>query len=368
MGRTLSAVTAIIGKDLRLFGRDRFYVLITVLGLGMFGGLFWLLPADVEEDIPIGIHLPGAEALFEAELGARGLDEATQEGLAVDLFASASQLEEAVALGDTLHAGLDFPEGFLEAAAAGQPTTVRVLLAGDAPHALRPALTAAVREIAATLGGDQPPVTLPDLDEMVVGTDRAGDPVSLREQMRPLLVFLVLLMEMFALASLVAVEIAQRTATAVLATPTRVGQLLAAKALLGTALAFGQGLVIAAVTGALAQAPGLVAAALLLGAVLVTGFGLLAGATGQDFVAIVFWSMLLFVPLAIPAFAVLFPGSTALWIQALPSHGFVEVLVGTTIDGEGWAQAWPNLALLAAWGVAAFVAGTAVLAGRIRRA
>ena len=363
MARSLSAITAIIGKDLRLFARDRFYVLITLLGLVMFGGLFWVLPSEVDEEIPIGVHLPGGEELFE-----EALEEAGDDGLVVDVFASPSELEGAVARGDALLAGLDFPEGFLAAAAAGQPTTVRVLLAGEAPEALRPALAASVREIASALAGDEPPVALPELDEMVIGDDRAGDPISLREQLRPLLIFLVLLMEMFALASLVAIEIAQRTVTAVLVTPTRVGQLLAAKAVLGTALAFGQALLIAVVTGALSHAPGLVAMALLLGSLLVTGVGLIAGATGQDFVAIVFWSVVAFVPLAIPALAVLFPGSPALWVQALPSYGLVEVLVRTTIRGQGWSQSWPYLAMLAAWAAAAFAGGAAVLAARVRRA
>ena len=363
MPPAVTAVAAIISKDLRLFSRDRFYVLITVLGLVMFGGVFWVLPADVEERIPIGLHLPGGQPLIE-----EGLEEAGEEGLDLALFESSEQLETAVADGNALVAGLDFPDGFIEAAASGQPTTVRVLLGGEAPEALRPALSASVNELVLTIAGDEPPVTLPELDEMVLGEDRAGDPVPLREQMRPMLVFLVLLMEMFALASLVATEIAGRTATAVLVTPTRVSQLLAAKALLGTVLAFSQALVIAGVTGALGHAPGLVVVTLLLGSILVTGFGLLAGATGQDFIAIVFWSVLLFIPLAIPAFAVLFPGSPSTWVQALPSHGLVEALVRVTIYGGGWAEAWPHLAALAGWCVAAFGAGAAVLGVRVRRA
>ncbi len=363
MAHTRNAVTAIVAKDVRLFLRDRFYLFITVLGLVMFGGLFWVLPATVEEQLPVGVHLPGAEALLEA-----GLDDAGEEGLDVTVFRSAEALEEAVAAGDDLVAGLDFPADFLAAAAAGRPTTVRVLIAGQAPEGLQGALAAGVREIAHELAGNPLPVTMPELDEMVLGVDRAGDPVALREQLRPLLIFVVLLMEMFALASLVAIEIAQRTAAAVLVTPARVGDLLAAKALLGTGLAFGQAVLIALVTGTLVHAPALILLALLLGALLVTGFGLMAGATGQDFVAIVFWSVLFFIPLMVPAFAVLFPGTPALWVQALPSYGLVETLVRTTTRGAGWAEVWPYLAVLAAWCAVAFAAGTAVLARRVARA
>ena len=355
-------VVAIIGKDLRLFFRDRFYLFISALGLVLFGGLFWLLPDTVETELHVGIHAPGLDALLtEAE------EDAADDGLALTVVDSVEELETAVADGDELAAGLSFPEDFVAAIAAGDPTTVRLLLSSDAPEGLRSALAGVAREAAFAIAGDDPPVEVPELDAMVLGTDRADDPLSLREQLRPLIVFVVLMMEMFALASLVATEIAQRTVTAIVTTPARISDVLAAKATLGTLLAFSQAVLIALVTASLGHQPGLVLVTLALGALLVTGVGLLAGASGGDFIAVVFWSVLFFVPLAIPAFAVLFPGTPALWVQALPSHGLVETLVRTTGYGEGWAQAWPYLGVLVAWCVAVLAIGTAVLARRARQ-
>ncbi len=372
MGGRANAVAAIIAKDVRLFARDRFYLFISILSLVFFGGLFWLLPASVEATAPIGVHLPDLELLLE-QRGAPpdalddGLDQAGEQGLEIVDYGSSRELERAVADGEEVVAGLDFPADFLDRVAGGQPTTVTLLLAGDAPEALRPALAGAVRELAFTIAGEEPPVAVPELEEMVLGVDRSDAPLTMRDQLRPMLVFLVLLMEMFALASLVAVEIAQRTVTAVLVTPARIGDLLAAKTLFGAVLAFGQALLIALVTGALGHALGTVLLALALGAVLATGFGLLAGATGKDFIGIVFVSVVLFIPLMIPAFAVLFPGTPALWIRALPSYGLVEVLLRTSGHGDGLAEVWPHLAALAAWCVAVFGAGTAVLHARLRR-
>lgn len=356
------AVAAIVAKDLRLFTRDRFYVLVTVMGLVFFVGLFWVLPATVQATLPVGVHLPGPQRLLIA-----GMAESADEGVELVAFESRDELAEAVAAGDKVIAGLSFPRGFFTDVATGTPTTVEVLLAGEAPAALRPALAAAVRELAFLVAGEDPPVALPELEEMVLGEDRSDAPLALRDQLRPLLIFLVLMTEMLALASLVAVEIVQRTATAVLVTPVRVGQLLAAKALFGSVLAFGQALVVAVATGTLAHEPLLVLTTLLLGSLLVTGVGLLSGSAGQDFITTVFWGMLFLVPLLIPAFAVLFPGTPALWIRLLPSYGVVEVLVRTTGYGEGWAQAWPHLTALAAWCAAAFVIGTLVLGRRVRR-
>jgi ABC-2 type transport system permease protein len=356
------AVTAIIGKDLRLFLRDRFYLFITVLGLVFYVLVFWLLPATVEESIRIGLHLPGGEALL-----ADGLEGEAEQGLEVVAFPTSRELEAAVLAGDEVLAGLDFPQDFLAATASGTPTTARVLLSGEAPAVLDDALSAVVAEVALAFAGREPPVVFPDVDELVLGVDRSGEYLSLQEQLRPLLLLVVLLVEMFALASLVATEIAQRTITAILATPARVRDVLAAKTLLGTTLAFSQAVLLAALTATLTEEPLLVIVALLLGAVLVTGFGLMAGAIGRDFITIVFWSVAFFVPLAIPAFAMLFPGTPALWIRALPTYGLAETLVRVTGYGEGWGEVWPELAMLLVWCVAAFLAGAAVLGRRVVR-
>jgi ABC-2 type transport system permease protein len=361
VGGRAGIVASILVKDVRMFARDRFYVVVSVIGLVFYVLVFWILPASVDETIGLGIHLPGGEALLEGV----PIDEA--EGFAVHVFGSADELASAVEAGDDVAAGLDFPPGFVEAVSAGQATTVRALLAADAPEGLRPALVSGVREMAFGLAGDEPPVAFPELEESIVGPDRTGQQLSLRERVRPLFIFLVLLVEMFALAALVAAEISQRTVTAVLATPARVSDLLAAKAVFGTLLAFSQVLLLVVATGSFTAQMGVLLVGLLLGALLVTGFGLLAGSTGQDFVGIVFWSMLFLIPLAVPAVAALFPGAAAGWIQALPTYGLVEVIIGAASYAQGFADVWPHLLALTAWCAVILAVGVAVLGRRVAR-
>jgi ABC-2 type transport system permease protein len=361
----LGIVRTILAKDAREFARDRFYVLVSILGLVFYVGIFWVLPSTVEETVGLGIHLEDAGPLL-GSLGVEALGSQV-EGLEVVAFDSSDDLEAAVADGQQVVAGVDFPAGFLRDVAAGDRVSVRVLLPGDAPEELRPALTGLVREAAFAVAGEAPPVTPPDLQDVVVGTDRTGVQVPLRDRMRPLFVFFVLLMEMFALASLVAAEIHQRTITAVLVTPARVADVLVAKATLGTLLAFGQAMLLVFATGSAGRGLPLLTVALLLGAILVTGVALIAGATGQDFVGIVFWSVLFMVPLAIPAFSALYPGSAAAWVQALPTYGLVQVLLGVTAYGEGWGDVLPDLAALTVWGVLVLTAGVLVLSRRVVR-
>lgn len=360
MSGRLHIVRAILAKDLRAFARDRFYVSVSILGMVVYVLVFWLLPADVDETLSLGVHLEGAAPLLAGVAG-------QADGLEVVTFDDPVALEQAVAAGDGPVAGLDFPPGFLGSVAAGEATTVRVLLPADAPEELRPALTALVRELAFVIAGDPPPVRVPDLDEAVVGIDRAGDQVALQEQLRPLFVFLVLLVEMFALASLVAAELQLRTITAILVTPARVGDVLAAKSVLGTTLAFSQALVLLLATATFVRGFAVLAVALLLGSLLVTGLAMVAGSIGRDFISIVFWSMVFMIPLLIPAFAVLFPGTASAWVQALPSYGLVNVIVGVTAYGDGWREVGADLAILTGWCLVAFALGVTVLRRRVAR-
>ncbi len=103
----------------------------------------------------------------------------------------------------------------------------------------------------------------------------------------------------------------------------------------------------------------------MLGAVLVTGFGMIAGSFGRDFLETLFISLLFMIPLMIPAFGALFPGSVAPWIKVLPTYGLVDAVVGVTIDGAGWSEIGGSLLVLAAWCLAAFALGAAILRRRV---
>jgi ABC-2 type transport system permease protein len=364
-------VLAIVRKDLVEFSRDRLWMILTPLALVMFAVIFWLLPATVEETIPVGIS-PASVALLFDRLAATG--EGSGEGMRFVPFESDEALAAAVAGRERVATprgevrvlvGMSFPEGFALRLAAGAPTTVRVYLDAEVPPELRGAMTSAVRELAFTLAGATVPVTLPATDEIVLGVDRAGAQIPLRERMRPMLAFFVLLTESLALASLLASEVGSRTITALLVTPARTSDIVIAKGVTGTLLAFGQALVLLVVTRSLGVNPGVVLAAVLLGAVLMAGVALLAGAAGRDFMTTLFIGVLLLLPLMIPAFSLLFPGTASPWVQAMPSYGIVQALVGATAYGQGFAELAGHFATGATWAALAFVLGGLALARKV---
>ncbi len=344
-------VRAIMGKDLREFARNRFFMLITFLVLVVWVAIFWVLPDSVDETVRLGVA---------------GLDiPVDQQGLSLAPFDSEQELRDAVAEGtDGIVAGIAFPQGFIEAVASGDQPTVTLLIPAGLPAQQQTLMEALVQEAAFAFAGSAPPVN-PITEAQILGIDRIGDQISLQEQMRPMLLVLVLMVETFALSSLVAIEIQQRTVTAILATPATVSDVLAAKGLFGTALAFTEVALLGLLIGAFAANAPIILIALLLGAVLVTGFGMIAGSFGKDFLETLFISMAFMIPLMVPAFGALFPGSAATWVRILPTYGLVEAVVGVTIDGDGWSQVAGALAILALWGAGAFIAGAMILKRRV---
>jgi ABC-2 type transport system permease protein len=379
-------VGAIVRKDLVEYGRDRLWLFLTILVLAVVIALFWVLPGGVDESIPLGVS---------------GLDDpagilggaAVKKGLEVVPFASGDELERVVAgeadawqTGESttvrdrgsdqpppagaqeanVDVGIAFPEGFLAATAAGEQTEVTLYVDGSVSGEIRTAMAGLVRELAFQVAGHPLPVEAPAQVFVVLGADRAGNQQSPREGFRPLFVFMVLMMELFAMASLIAKEIQERTVTAVLVTPAGVGDVLAAKGIAGALSGLVQAVAVLAAINSLGVHPTLLLTLLLLGSVMVAGTAMIAGSIGRDFISTLFWGMAFMVPLLIPALAALFPGTASPWIRALPSYPLVRGLVDVQANGSGWTDTLPDLGVLAAWCAALFAAGWLVLKRKVQ--
>jgi len=360
-------VTAIIAKDVAAFARDRFWVFMTLLALVWFVGMYVFMPETVDESLRVGVHWTESDAAFDAALGAAF---GAAAGLDVVRYPSRQALEEALGMGATqpperLTMGLDFPDDFLVRVHLTLPTSVRLYVDPEVPDDVRPALAAMVRESAYALTGHGLPVSLPNAETVVLGEDRLGRHVPLRDKLRPLYAFMMLVVETYALGALIAAEVSSRTVRAVLATPARIGDFLAAKTVTGTLLAFTEASLLMVLVRGFGHEPLLVAAALLLGAVLVTGVALTVGAAGRDFIGTIFASLVFLIPLSIPALAVLFPGTASPWVQVLPTHGLVQIIVGATTGPMAAREAAPHLASLAAWCAVALAMGLLTLRRRV---
>jgi ABC-2 type transport system permease protein len=368
-----SIVRTIMAKDAVAFSRNRFIMFITILVLVVWAVIYQFLPTTVDETFSIGVVveegsldpalLQGLE--LDALDGSQEVEGGETTGVAVTVYSTRTDLEQAVDAGDDVTAGLVIPSGFTEDLPTGSAEVILVVPAGLPPQ-YSSLLESAANEIGYALTGQAPPVDLATQTQ-IVGTDRVGDQISIAEQMRPLLLVVVLLMEVFALSTLVAGEIQERTATALLATPANARHLITAKGLFGTALAFSEVVLLGLLIGAFATSAPLVLTALLLGAFMVTGLGLLAGAFGRDFMDTLIMGMLIMIPLIVPAMAALFPGEPALWVKILPTYGLVETVIEASAGGLTWRDAAGALAAMAAWGVGLLALGAWTLNRRVAR-
>lgn len=369
---SLSIIRAIMGKDLKAYSRDKVWAILTPLVLVAMIIVFWVLPNTVNETIVLGVHQSGMDDII------KGLqkENSGDEGLFIVEFDSAKKMADVITDGKKvtgpdgkkvgMDIGVDFGSGFMENVASGKPTEVDVYVSSDIPAELRTAITAYVREISYSIAGDTMPVSYPKEDEIILGEDRVGRQVPLRNMIRPIMVFMVLLTEAFALSALIATEIRKKTVQALVVTPASTIDVITAKTTSGTLMSFGQAVFLLVFTASFtARNWPLLLVTALLGAILIAGVGMLSGSVGRDFIGTLFVGMAFMIPMIIPAFAVLFPGTQSLWVKIIPSYGFIQSIVGVAAYGDGWAETLPYLGITAAWSFVLCMVGVIALQRKV---
>ncbi|MBU0936973.1 MAG: ABC transporter permease [Spirochaetes bacterium] len=388
-------VLAIMKKDLVQFSRDKLYFWFTIVGLALYIGTFWLMPANVTETATIGVYYTNLGSLGDA-LSSAGEGTGGEEGLELLVFPSADDLKAVVgktaeawkdadgklvvvAKGDkaarpddgrklSLSLGLVFSDSFLADTLSGRRAKVQLLVNNDTPAELRQAMQSMVREMVYMIGGSELPVTEPDEETVILGTDRMGAQISMRERMRPMLVYFVLMMESLSLAALISIEISNRTVLALVTSPAKLVHVLVAKILFGTLLAAGQAVVLLALIGSFASPSILILlAAAILGGLMFSGVAMFVGSMGKDFMGTLSTLVMIILPLAIPAFAAMFPGSAPAWVRFVPSYGLIDIFIRAASYGDGWLALAPSFGLSFLWVLVLLVIGLVTLTRKVAR-
>ena len=349
----LGIIGALVAKDLSLFFRNRFFALITVLGLVSYLIIYFIMPQAVNENLEIGLYAPVMLPAFEQMQG---------EGLEIALVESEELLKEAVTEGQYL-AGIAFPADITGGVISGQKPEISLYFASDVPEEIKTAVEVLMRELAYQQTGQ---VLAVEITEEILGTDLAGIQIPPRDRMRPLFAVMLIMMETFGMANLITEEVERRTINALLVTPVSVKDLFFAKGITGISLAFVQAALFMAIIGGLNQQPLIILTALLLGAGLVTGTSFLIAAVSKDFMSVLAWGMLVFILLFIPAAGILFPGAVTGWVKAIPSYYLVDTVHRASNFGAGWSSVWYNLVVLLGADLALAGIGIMVLRRKFR--
>ena len=347
-------ISTLIGKDLKLYFSNRFFALITLLGLISYSIIYFLLPSTVDETLELGLYMaempPALEALLESE--------------EVEFYRAESveALQQAVLDGD-VPAGYAFPDDMLAQLSSGGKVTAQLFLSPEVPPEFEEIYEVVLHEFAFAISGQ-------DLDiettQIVLGPDMAGEQVPPRQRLLPLLTVFVLMVECLGLASLIATEVEAGTIGALLVTPLTMVGMFVAKGVFGTLFAFLQAVLLISITGGLARPPLLILTALLFGAALVTGVAFLIASVGRDLMSVMGWGVLAVLLLALPTFTILVPGLASDWIKTIPSYYLADTVYRVLNFDASWGDVTPNLLMLLVYAAAFMALGVVVLKRKFR--
>lgn len=345
-------IKALLKKDVSLFISNRFYFLMTIVGLVFYVGMYFILPSQVDEKLSLAMYAPVVPPAFTQLT--------SQEGTGIKFFQSEDLLKQAVLDGD-YHAALALPPNIMDVWTAGGKPTIKVYYSSTAPPEVSAAIVTLVKELSYVQTGQALNF---DTTEEVLGTDMLATQIALRDRMRPLLAIFILLVEIMTLASLISVEIEQGTVRALLVTPMRVSDLFLAKGILGVGLALGQAILFMALVGGFSQQPLIMLTTLLIGSVMVVGTGFLLASLTRDVMSVTGWGMLVLILFAVPGFGNVIPGLLSGWAKVIPSFYLTDTVNRIANYGAGWADVGVNLAILSGFTILMVLGGMAALRRR----
>ena len=346
-------VRALIAKDFKLYFRNRFFAVITVLGLVAYIAIYFVMPRTVDETLELAVYAPVLPPILE---------QAGSQGLEFVLMESEEQLKEAVTGGEYL-AGVVVPPDFMDKLMSGEKGQLDVYFNADTPEELQDSVVVILEELAYLQTGQMLSVRV---STEVLGRDMVGAQIPLRDRLLPMLAVVILMMEMLGLASLISSEVVGGTVQALLITPLTIRGLFAAKLIMGVSLAFVQVLLFLAVTGGLSQQPLIIILVLLLGAIMATAIGFLVASASKEMTTVMAWGMPAMIVLSVPAFGVLAPGTVSDWVKAVPSYYLVDAVYQAANFNAGWSDLWNNLLVLLGFDIVLVWLGIIVLGRKVR--
>ena len=255
-------------------------------------------------------------------------------------YDSVFEVKEAVANGH-VDVGIILPADFDSSVRQGKKTHITGFVSGESLAKNGTILGVTLFDLIREVAGQEPPVE--------IESTTLGDEVSIpwNQRLLPLIVLMaVFLGGLFLPATSVINEKEKRTLTALLVTPTTIGDIFIAKGLVGVILSLFAGVVILLLNQAFGVEPLLLVVVLALGSIMAVGLGLLLGAVLKDITTLFavwkFGGILLFGP----AFIYMFP-QIPQWISRLfPTYYILQPVIEISQGGGSLADIATNLFIL----------------------
>jgi hypothetical protein len=352
----MSTVLTVLKYDFRRFLRDWLMVAFSGVMIVLYVAVALFVPTEIAPKWDIAVT-EAARAPIEA-LIKKDIEQSAEVALVT--YATEAEMRKAFEEGAEHFVGIAFDEGAQAAVARGEKPRARVYVDESVPPDVQKTARAigAMMAMAAFYPDTGPKEEPERLGPVIEAT-------TFKQRTRALMAVMILIMEMLALASLLSREITSGVVHAILTTTVSLPRYFVAKLVFGTTLAFVQAGVLAAAVGAMAPDPVAVALLLLLGAVMFTAMGIIAGTRGRHLMEVIMWAMLFMLPCIVPAFAVMLPGTAPLIVQVLPSYPLIQGVL-TAGQAEPLLSSWTYIGWSAAWTVALCGAAYAALRWRVK--
>ena len=354
---TWHTIWVLVRKDLALYGRQRFFALISLALLVAYVVGYHMLPASVDSRFKLALASAALPDSFYAAFQSRNMD--------LTLFENSEALKAAVSSGE-YRVGLELDPATVAALEAGESTTIMAYYPPGVPSELNAAFTNLLTIILNDLSytANQQPLQI-ERHEHVLGYDLAGATIAPRDRLMPIFVMVVLLMDMLSIAHLITEEVQHKTLRALLITPLRIREFWSSKWLTSLLIGLTQACILLALTGKLVSNLAPLIITLLLGVLLITGIAMVIAAVARDMLSVISWGTLGIMILGFPAATIMFPGMIPDLVRAIPSFYLIDTLHRILNFAAPISAVWGNLLVLSGWSCGLALLGAALFRRRL---
>ena len=326
-------VAILLGKDFKYGSKGFIFIMAIVAPILISLVLNLVFGTFFSQTAKLGINDQGNSRLVDLVSASDSVQTRT--------YASADDLTRAVEVG-AVDMGVSLPDNFDEDALIGNSIVLPAYVWGESLAKNRGILLASINSAVRQLAGQEVPVQ--------IETTTLGDAQSVpwSDRLLPfVLLYAVTIGGMMVPASLIVDEKQKRTLTALAITPTTLGDILAAKGLMGVILAMVMSIVILLMNQAFGVQTGLLMIVLGLGAVLAALFGLVLGALVKDINTLFATIKGIGILLYAPVFVYMFP-QIPQWIgNIFPTYYIIQPVVEISQRGGTWSDIVFEVSILA---------------------
>ena len=237
--------------------------------------------------------------------------------------------------------GLVLPPGFDRAVSEATETDITIYIWGEGTVEHFEILDINLVNIIQELIGVEAPV---NIETISLG---GGTGVPWNDRLLPLIVlYSVILAAVLLPAAAVINEKETKTMTAIVATPTTLGEVFVSKGVIGATISLLMGIVILVINQAFGGQPWLLVLVLGLGAVMMTIIGLIGGAFLKDITSLFAFAKMGGIVLVGPGVVYMFPQIPQWLGRIFPTYYMIEPIVELVQRGGGWSDIAVNVFIL----------------------